>query len=59
MFRHGDRTPLLQNPGDMYDITYWPDGWGQLTKVSQRDHFTELVFTLQLFITSVRQTATI
>lgn len=34
MFRHGDRNPITQNPGDKYDISYFPAGWGQLTNVS-------------------------
>lgn len=34
MYRHGDRNPTMQNPGDKYDISYWPEGWGELTNVS-------------------------
>lgn len=32
--RHGDRTPLMTFPTDVHlNDSYWPDGWGQLTKV--------------------------
>lgn len=33
LHRHGDRTPFETYPGDKYDISYWPEGWGQLTNV--------------------------
>ena len=32
LHRHGDRTPIATYPNDPWgNITYWPDGWGQLT----------------------------
>lgn len=34
MFRHGDRTPTECYPRDPYNnLSYWPEGWGQLTNV--------------------------
>lgn len=30
VYRHGDRTPTKIIPGDKYDITFWPEGLGQL-----------------------------
>lgn len=33
MYRHGDRAPLISFPRDeYYNLTYWPMGFGQLTK---------------------------
>lgn len=35
IFRHGDRTILRPYPNDIYKgAQYWPEGFGQLTKVS-------------------------
>lgn len=33
IYRHGDRNPVQMYPGDQYDISYWPEGWGQLNNV--------------------------
>ncbi|KAJ6635763.1 Prostatic acid phosphatase [Pseudolycoriella hygida] len=38
LFRHGDRSPQMQAPGDPYDVSYWPDGWGQLTSLGKEQH---------------------
>lgn len=34
IYRHGDRTPIEPYPTDPYKKDHWPEGLGQLTKVS-------------------------
>ena len=34
VFRHGDRSPVGTFPNDLY-ANYWPQGFGQLSKVWQ------------------------
>lgn len=36
LYRHGDRSPVKTYPKDPYQEEEWPQGFGQLTKVSQR-----------------------
>lgn len=45
-YRHGDRNPVQQNPGDKYGLSYWPEGWGELTTVSRAvfAHLSDVVF---------------
>lgn len=41
IFRHGDRTPVDPYPTDPYlNLTYWPEGYGQLTDVCF-EHFLD------------------
>ncbi|XP_037041883.1 lysosomal acid phosphatase-like [Bradysia coprophila] len=39
LFRHGDRSPIIQAPGDLYDQSKWPDGLGQLTNLGKQQQF--------------------
>lgn len=35
IFRHGERNPQISYPTDPWkDVIHWPEGWGQLSKVS-------------------------
>lgn len=47
--RHGDRTPIETYPRDPYrNISYWPDGWGQLTIVMCRKRFLSYITNVSL-----------
>jgi len=40
LYRHGDRTPIDPYPTDPYkNLSYWPDGYGQLTKSGKVSHY--------------------
>ncbi|KAJ8956334.1 hypothetical protein NQ318_015072 [Aromia moschata] len=39
LFRHGDRTPIKSYRYDHYDESYWPLGYGQLTKIGKRQQY--------------------
>ncbi|CAG7733099.1 unnamed protein product, partial [Allacma fusca] len=40
IFRHGDRNPLDPYPGfPHYNESYWPEGFGQLTKKGKEQQF--------------------
>ncbi len=39
MFRHGDRAPNERAyPNDVYDESYWPNGYGELTEVRKNSN---------------------
>lgn len=41
--RHGARAPIATFPTDPYDVTFWPNGWGQLTDVSTKVTISSVV----------------
>ena len=38
MFRHGDRSAIGMIPSDIYNVSSWPMGPGELTPVSNTDN---------------------
>lgn len=32
--RHGAKAPVMAYPTEPYNISFWPNGWGNLTDVS-------------------------
>jgi prostatic aicd phosphatase len=39
LIRHGDRAPSSPYPQDVYDDTYWPNGWSQLTQRGKEETY--------------------
>ncbi|KAJ8982556.1 hypothetical protein NQ317_005027 [Molorchus minor] len=39
LYRHGDRAPLASYKYDVYDESYWPFGFGQLTNIGKRQEY--------------------
>ncbi|XP_065201847.1 prostatic acid phosphatase-like [Planococcus citri] len=39
IFRHGDRAPTNPYPTDRYNISNWPQGWGQLSKIGKLQEY--------------------
>lgn len=38
IWRHGDRSPTSSYPGDLYDESAWPQGFGQLSTLGMQEH---------------------
>ncbi|KAJ8956250.1 hypothetical protein NQ318_014982 [Aromia moschata] len=39
LYRHGDRAPIRPYEYDVYDESYWPSGFGQLTTIGKRQQY--------------------
>ena len=51
VFRHGDRTPVVIYPNDIYNVTFWNKygGLGQLTQTGMEQHYQYGRFLRELY----------
>ncbi|NXU51298.1 PPAP phosphatase, partial [Turnix velox] len=56
VFRHGDRTPVLNFPTDPHKESEWPQGFGQLTKTGMQQLFQLGQYTRQRYSSFLNST---